>query len=234
MTSNNRFHSNDSRMIPYHAARGDELLQDQVFSHDALLRGLQIMAEKYGVGDLAYTPEMKEHFQEIYERRYYTDDGEDQFQMPNYAPYVDEDLANFYGLDTQNQGGGGRIVGERETFTEAVDRLLDEAAREAADSAPGLRNMMHHYDVEEWARYGVAEEKPYVHYDADVTLFRNEDGGWSTMDRPASTSDRSNVINMYDAVPDYTFPTPHPGWTIDRPGGYYDSLDDRDEVATGF
>lgn len=225
---------NDSLLIPYHVARGDDLLQDQAFSHDAIMRGLNMMAEKYNVGTLAYSPILRERFKEIYERRYATDDGPDQFQLPNYAPYVDDELANMYGLDTEEQSGGGTIVGDKESFGEAIDRMLDAAARETSEDAPGLSQMMDHYKNEEWARYGVANEVPYAHADPDVTLFRNPGGGWSAFDRPAATSDRANVIDMYQGVPDYTFPTPHSGWSIDREGGYWDNLEDRDEVATGF
>lgn len=235
-TPNNytRFKSNDSRLIPYHVARGDDLLQDQIFSDASILRGLDILAEKYGAGQLAYSPEIRERYREILERRYEVDDGPDQFQLPNYAPFVDTELANFHGLDTENMSGGGMVVGRKETFDESVSRILDATARETSDDIPGLAQMMAWYETEKWARYGIANEVPYVHEDPDATLLRNPGGGWGTLDLPASTSDHVNVIDMYDAVPDYTFPTPHPGWSVDRPGAFWDSLEDRDDVATGF
>lgn len=224
----------DGYSIAYKAARGDELLQDYAFTHESIQRGLDILATKYGVGQLAYSPEVIERFKEVYERRYTTNDGPDQFQMPNFAPYVDSEIATFYGLDTSDQGQGGKIMDRKETFAETIDRLLDESARETLDDIPGLQQMMHHYETETWARHGVADESPFAHENPDATLFRNPQGGWSTIDRPAATSDRSNVIDMYDAVPNYTFPTPHPGWTVDRPGAFWDTLPSRDDVASGW
>jgi hypothetical protein len=40
-----------------------------------------------------------------------------------------------------------------------------------------------------------------------------------------ATNDKGNVIDLYTAVPEYTYPIPHPGWDVDRPGGYWDRLD---------
>lgn len=237
MASTRRGGSNagqDGYSIAYHAARGDELLQDTAFTHESIQRGLDILATKYGAGQLAYTPEVVEQFKEIYGRRYAVNDGPDQFQMPNYAPYVDKDIATFYGLDTSTEGHGGRIMQSKETFADTVGRILDESARETLEYLPGLQQMMDHYETETWARHGVADESPFAHENPDVTLFRNPAGGWSTIDRPAATSDKSNVIDMYNAVPNYTHPTPHPGWTVDRPGAFYDSLPNRDDVASGW
>ena len=70
MTINNEheFPTNDSRLIPYHVARGDKLLQNSAFSQETQRRGLEMLS-KYG-GELAYTPEMVHRFQEVFERRY--------------------------------------------------------------------------------------------------------------------------------------------------------------------
>lgn len=221
----------DSRLLPYHVARGDALLQDKVFSHETVKRGLDILSSKYGGGKLAYTPEMSERFQTVLQRRYATNDGWDQFQMPNYAPYVDPELASFYGCETSQKEN---IMVRKETFDEITERLIEDTAREISDELPGLQQMMDWYYNEEWARYGVAEEVPYAHKDPDSTLFRNPSRGWSTMDRPAATSDRSNVIDMYDAVPDYTFATPHEGWLVDRRGRYWDQQAKKNPNPLGF
>jgi hypothetical protein len=229
-----RFHASagmDSHLIPYHKARGDDLLQDKVFAHETVKKGLDILANDFGAGNLAYTPEMSERFQTVLQRRYATNDGWDQFQMPNYAPYVDEDLAAFYGCDTSMKEN---IMARKETFDEITERLIHDTAREISNELPGLSQMMGHYNNEVWARYGVTDEKPYVHEDPDVTLFRNPDHGWSTIDRPASTSDRSNVVDMYGAVPDYTFATPHEGWLVDRRGRFWDQQQKKNPNPLGF
>lgn len=229
-----RFHASagmDSHLIPYHVARGDELLQDKVFSHETIKKGLDILATDHGAGKLAYTPEMSERFQTVLQRRYATNDGWDQFQMPNYAPYVDQSVAAFYGCDTSMKEN---IMARKETFDEVVERLIADTAREISDELPGLAQMMDHYYNEEYARYGVAEEKPYSHIDPDKTLFRNPGGGWSTIDRAVATSDRSNVIDMYGAVPDYTFATPHEGWLVDRRGRFWDQQAKKNPNALGF
>jgi hypothetical protein len=212
-------------------ARGDELLQDKVFSHETIRKGLDILSSKYGGGQLAYTPEMSQRFQTVLERRYATTEGPERFEMPNYAPYTDPNLASFYGCDTSDTTN---ITTRKETFDEVVERIVEESAREISEELPGLAQMMDHYYNEAWARYGVANEQPFAHIDPDKTLFRNPGGGWSTMDRPASTADRSNVIDMYEAVPDYTFAQPHEGWLVDRKGRFWDQQEKANPDPLGF
>lgn len=211
--------SADASSIPYRVARGDELLQDVIISQETIRAGLDMLAQ-HG-GDLAYTPEMSHRFEEVLQRRFETNDGWDQFQMPNSAPYDNPEMAAFYGCDTSDQSN---IMKRKETFQETKERLLKETVEEIESEMAGLSQMMGHFSREGWARHGVANETPYSHADLDTSLLRNPDKGWSALDRPAATSDKSNVIDMYDAVPDHTFATPHEGWLVDRNDGFWDTL----------
>ena len=218
----------------YRVARGDELLQDRVVAPATIRRGLGILAEygrDAGFGDLAYSPEMAHRFEEVLMRRYETTDGPEIFQMPHTAPYDDASVARFYGCAT---GDTSMVRTRRETFDEAVERMLQETARELAPEMFALRTNMHWYETEEWARYGPHDPVPYVHADPDATLLRNPQGGWGTLDLPAATSQRSNVIDYTEGVPGFTFATPHEGWLVDRPGGFWDSLASDTKPATGF
>ena len=135
--------------------------------------------------------------------------------------YDDPQIAAFYGVDTTETAN---LQTRPETFEEAKDRLVRETARELEDEIPGLAQMMEHYRTEDWARYGIAEEAPYMHPDPDITLFRNPSRSWCTMDRPVATSQKRNVIDMYEGQPEYVFPRTHPGWEVDRRNGYWNSL----------
>lgn len=222
----------DSRTLVYHKARGDELLQDRIFSHETINHGLDMLANHYGAGKIAYTPEMSEKFQTILQRRYASDLGNDHFQMPNYGVYEDPEMAAFYGANTTNYEN---IPNRKETFDETVERLVAASARELAEEVPGLQQVMNMFQKEEWARYGVAEEMPYAHVEPDQTLFRNYDGSpWSAIDIPAATSDKSNVMDLYSVQPEWTFPVQHDGWLVDRKNGYYDKLDPGSMPAYGF
>lgn len=220
----------ESAGMPYRITEGDDQLQDVLFRPETIRRGLA-MLDQYAEGGLAFTPEMFERFKEVLERRYDTDDGANDFHVPNYGPYEDPAMAAFYGVDTSQVNN---IQARRETFDEQVERLLRETARELEPEMAGLAQMMQHYRTEEWARYGIANEKPYAHVDPDVTLFRNPGRGWCTIDRPAATSDKTNIIDLYEAVPDYTFSTPHEGWLVDRRGAFWDDLDSDTPPARGF
>lgn len=225
----NRYKSSaDAHLIPYHVSRGDALLQDEITKPETIRRGLDMLAEKGG--DLAYTPEMLHRFETVLMRRFETHDGGDNFQMPHYGVYDDPEMAAFYGCDTSKIDN---IRSEKETFKEVVDRLLFETVREIESEMAGLSQMMQHYRNEEWARYGVAAEAPYSHVDPDVTLFRNPSHGWSTMDRPAATSQKSNVIDLYEAQGEHIFATPHEGWEVDKRGMFYDR-EGGGETAYGF
>lgn len=222
--------SPDAALIPYHVARGDELLQNRITDPSTIRRGLDMLSQ-YG-GDLAYTPEMLARFQTVFMRRFETNQGRETFDMPNgYAVYEDPEMAAFYGVNTSDTAS---IRDRKETFDEIVDRLLVESVNELESEMAGLAQMMQHYNNEEWARYGVASEAPYSHVDPDVTLFRNPDHGWSTMAIAAATSEKSNVMDLYEVSPDNVFPTPHPGWEVDRRGHFYNGLDNDDDVAYGF
>ena len=233
MTINNEheFPTNDSRLIPYHVARGDKLLQNRAFSQETQRRGLEMLS-KYGE-ELAYTPEMVHRFQEVFERRYNNDKGWDNFEMPNgYGVYEEPEMAAFYGANTADTSN---ILTTKETFEETIDRILHDTVREINTEMAPLAQQMDHYYNEAWGRYGIVPEVPYCHKDPDVTLFRNPSHGWCTINLPAATSDKSNVIDMYEGVPQYTFPTPHPGFEVDRRGAFYDRQEPAENgTAFGF
>ena len=220
----------ESAGMGYRVTEGDDLLQDVLFRDETIRRGLA-MLDQYAGGGLAYTPEMSERFKEVLERRYQVDEGSNSFDVPNYALYEDPDMAAFYGVDTSQVDN---IQAEREDFDLQVERLLRDTAREIEPEMAGLAQQMQNFRNEEWARYGVFEEKPYVHADPDITLFRNPGRGWATIDRPAATSDKTNVINLYDAQPDFTYSIPHEGWLVDRRGGFWDNQATDEPPALGF
>lgn len=220
----------ESAGMPYRVTEGDSQLQDFLFRDETIRRGISMLNE-YAGGNLAYTPEMAQRFREVLQRRYETDDGTGSFEVPNYAVYEDPDMAAFYGVDTSQVEN---IQVARESFDSQVERLLRDTARELEVEMAGLAQQMQNFRNEEWARYGVFEEKPYVHADPDVTLFRNPGRGWCTIDRPAATSDKTNIIDLYDAQPDFTFSIPHEGWTVDRRNGFWDNQASDTPPALGF
>jgi hypothetical protein len=216
---NDRNRPREADAMSYRVGAGDVLIQDILFRPETIRRGLDILAQR-GAGELAYTPEMVHKFEEILERRYNDDDGGNTFEMPNYAPYEDPNLAMFYGANTSVRN----FRTAKETLEQTVNRLLLESANEASIELPGLVQQMNWYAVETWPRVGVTEENFFVQPDSDTTIFRNPDHGWSTIDRPISTADRSNVIQMYAGpgeqavgghVVENLYPTPHPGWLVD-------------------
>lgn len=212
--------SRDAALIPYHVARGDELLQDRITDPATIRRGLDMLS-RYG-GNLAYSPEMVARFQEVFMRRFETDEGSEIYEMPNgYAVYEDPHLAAFHGADTSDRAS---LRTQKETFDEAVDRLLEETVRELAPEFAGLAQNLNDFENEQWARHGVSDEAPFVHYAPDSTIFRNPTGGWCPIDVAVSTSEKSNVINMYEGATDYVFPLVHPAWEVDREGGFYSNL----------
>lgn len=211
--------SRDAVAIPYHWQRSDALLQDKILHPETVRECISALAEKGGA--LAYTPEMQQRIMEVLQQRFESDIGNDIFVPPNYAPYEDPQLAAFYGIDTSLTNN---LQTRLETFEEQKDRLVQEVVREVEPEMPGLAQMMELYRREDWARHGVTDESLYVHSDPDITLFRNPDRGWCAIDRPISTSDKGNVINMYEGQPEYTFPRSHPGWDVDRKNGYWSSL----------
>ncbi len=216
---NDRNKARETEGFSYRVAAGDVLVQDVLFRPETIKRGLDMLYHM-GAGDLAYTPDMTHKFEEILERRYNSDDGGNTFEMPNYAPYTDGNLAKFYGLNTSLMN----FRTERETLEQTVDRLLYDSAREASVELPGLVQQMNWYATETWPRVGVTEENFFVQPDSDTTMFRNPSKGWATIDRPISTAERSNVIQMYAGpgeapvgghVVENLYPTPHPGWLVD-------------------
>jgi hypothetical protein len=214
----------NSHELTQRVARGDVLLQDTLFKPETIKRGLDILAG-LGGGDIAYTPDMVHEFERILERRFATDDGGNYFQLPNYAPYEDDNLARFYGVKTDQLN----FPLHKESQASRTDRLLQEAARETADQIPGLIQQMNWYEKEDWARYGISDEVPLIQLDSDTTQFRNPNHQWSTMDRPISVNDRGNVIQFYDGpgetpvaggVGENIFPTPHDAWLVDTTPPY--------------
>lgn len=217
------FKSNDSRLIPYHVARGDQLLQDMVFAPETIRRGLKLLEVEFGAGKLAYTPEMLHEFETVLQRRYETDDGAYIFEMPNSSVYDDPEIAAFYGV--QSGLNTNFLRTEKESFQSATERLIQATAKEVAENIPGLVQLHDNFNNESWARYGIAEEMPYCHADPDVTLFRNpQREAWNSMARPASTSQKTNTIDLTDAVGFNIYAQPNEGWQIDDRGGFYDKL----------
>ena len=202
----------DNVAIPYKVARGDDLSQDTILT----LGTVRMCMDKLSQFSpkLAYTPEIQQRCEEVLQRKYDDDIGNDAFAPPHYAVYEDPRLAAFYGVDTSMVEN---IQTRKETFEERRARLVDETVREIEPELLGLYQAMEQFRMEDWARHGVADEQIYTHVDPDITLFRNYNRGWSTMDRPIGTSEKSNVINLYEGEPEYTFPQPHPGWEVDRP-----------------
>lgn len=217
--------------IPYRVTRGDALLQDIIVDPRTIRRGIQILADEFGGGELAYTPEMLARFEEVLQRRFEDNDGTDNFEMPNYAPYENNDIAAFYGCNTSETDN---VRLRKETYDEIVQRLLYDTAREINTEMAGLSQMMDWYRQEEWGRYGIAAEKPYVHDAPNLTLFRNPENGWCTIDRPAATSEKSNVIDMYEAQAEHVFATPHEGWLVDKRKRFYDQQESGNPPAYGF
>lgn len=211
--------SRDAHQIPFHWQRSDALLQDKILHPDTIRECMEVLSSVGG--DLAYTPEIQARINTVLQQRYNSDIGNDIFVLPNYAVYEDPEIAAFYGVDTSKTDN---IQTRKETFSEQRARLIKETCRELEVEFPGLAQTMENYRREDWARYGVAEESPYIHSNPDITLFRNAGGGWSSMDRPVATSDKGNVINMYEGTPEFTFPLRHPGWTVDTRDGYWSNL----------
>lgn len=211
--------SDDSREIVYRTARGDDLLQDKVFSNDTIQMVLQRL-ERVG-GELAYSPEIVQRVSTELQQRYETNIGNDLFMPPNYAVYDDPNLAAFYGVDTTQINN---LQTRKETFEETRNRLVEEVARQIEVELPGLQMMMNHYERENWARHGISDETPFVHQDPDITLFRNPERAWASIDTPIATNDKGTVLNLYEGQPEYTFPQPHPGWTVDKKRGFWSDL----------
>lgn len=209
----------DSRSIVYRTARGDDLEQNKILTPETIRMCMDGLATYSG--DLAYTPEIEQKVQEVLERRYTDDQGNDVFSPPNYAPYDDPELASFYGIDTSQITN---MQTRKENYEEQRNRLVKEVIREVEPELKGLWMQMEQFRIEDWARHGVADEKIYSHANPDVTLFRNYGKGWSTIDNPVSTSDKTNIIDLYEAQPEYTFPLPHPAWDVDRRGGVWNTL----------
>lgn len=210
------YHANAGRLndgLTYRVARGDPILSDLLFSKETLQEGLQKLADTPGVGAIAYSPDVTELFNNILERRYAVNDGDDKFQMPHYGIYEDDSMAAFYGVDTSDRSN---INTEYEEFGDIKDRLIRETIHEILPEIEGIKAQMALYEIESWARHGTADEMPYVHKDVDVTLLRNFDHGWSALDRPTATNDKHNTINMYDVQPEYVQQIPHQAWLVDE------------------
>jgi hypothetical protein len=215
-----RFRSDrDNGALVYHAARGDDLLQDTVLSHASQLMVMEGLA-KYA-GELAYTPEVQGMIEQVLTRRFEEDVGNDVFAPPNYGPYDDPELAAFYGVDTSMVSN---LQTRKENFAEQRARLVAETVRELEPELAGLAQQMERFRREPWGRLGVVEDEAFVHRDPDLTLFRNEDRGWCPIDLPISTSDRTNTLDMYSGQPEHVFPEPHPGWQVDTRNGLWSSL----------
>ena len=200
-------------------ARGDDLAHDIILHPDTVRDCLKELSKV--CGNLAFTPEIQHRCAEVLQTKFDTDIGNDIFVPPNYAPYDDPKLAAFYGIDTSQTDN---LQTRKESTEEQRKRLVREVVREVEVELPGLAQMMNHFSNEEWARHGVANEAPYMHSNPDVTLLRNPGGGWNGLDNPISTSDKGNVINMYEGQPEYTFPRQHPGWETDKRNGYFSRL----------
>jgi hypothetical protein len=229
MSRNRGFKSNDSRILPYSVARGDALLQDVFNDPQTIRHAIELLAQR--CGRIAYTPEVTQRLEEILQRRYDTDDGKYTFALPNYALLEDPEQAAFYGATTSTDTE--LLQTKLESFQSTIDRIVRASVDEILMEIPGIVEVQAQYANEGWARYGVAEEAPFVHTDPDVTLFRNykrED--WSSMSRPIATSDKNNVIDLYAAQGENVFATPHEGWVIDRKQGFFSTLNS--SSASGF
>ena len=209
----------DNGSLLYRIARGDDVEQNTMTSPETMIMCMRGLS-KYS-GDLAYSPEIQQRIQEVLERRFEADMGNDIFSPPNYATYDDPELAAFYGANTSYTGN---MQTRKENFEEQRARLVNETVREIEPELSGLVQQMQHYAREDWARHGIADEEIYVHTDPDTTLLRNPGKGWCSLDNPVSTSSKANVIELYEAVPDFTFPMPHSGWDTDRRDGMWSSL----------
>jgi hypothetical protein len=210
----------DSREMLYNVMRGDDVLHEKVL-HPTTVREILNRLSAFA-GDLAFTPEVIHRAEELLERNYDSDLGNDLFMPPNYAPYDDPKLASFYGiLDIQTDN----IQTRKETFDEIRERLISQVVRELEPELPGLTKVMNLFATEAWPRHGVADEAPLFHTDPDITLFRNPGRGWAAIDNPIATSTKTNVVQMYDSQPEFVFPRTHPAWEVDRHGGFYDQLD---------
>lgn len=205
--------------LPYRVAQGDDLAQDTVLTPATVrmcMDGLAKFAPK-----LAYTPEIQQRCEEALERKFDEDMGGDAFVPPNYAVYDDPNLAAFYGVQV---GLTSNLQTRKETFEEQRARLVQEVVREVEPELRGLWMNMEQFRREDWARHGVADEKIYTHVDPNQTLFRNYDNEWGPIDRPIATGDKFNIIDLFEAEPEFTFPQPHPGWEVDRPKGLWSSF----------
>jgi hypothetical protein len=211
----------ESALLVYNKARGDENLQDTLFEPESIRQGLDLLAQ-YPYGHLAKTPEMVHRFEEVLERRYNSTDGPYIFETPNYAVLENSDMAAFYGVSPVPSG---TIRTRMETIPESRLRLLAETARELAPELVALAQTSFWFERESWARYGPYNDKVYTHTDPDKTLFRNLGSRENTtMDIGISTSDKRDTIDGYQAVPDFTFATPHEGWQVDARSGYWSDL----------
>ena len=209
----------DNGSLLYRIARGDDVEQNTVLTPETLRMCMQGLAQY--AGDLAYSPEIQQRIQEVLERRFEADMGNDVFSMPNYAPYDDRELAAFYGVNTSMTAN---MQTRKENYEEQRARLVNETVREIEPELMGLVQQMKHYENESWARHGIADEDIFVHANPDESLLRNPGGGWCALDNPISTSSKNNVIELYDAVSDHVFPEPHPAWDVDRRNGMWSSL----------
>ena len=183
----------DNRSFTQRITRGDDLEQDKILSPETIRMCMDQLAAYSG--DLAYTPEIEEKVMNVLTHRYEEDIGPDVFVPPNYAPYDDENLAAFYGIETSQVQN---LQTRKENYSEQRDRLVKEVVREVEPELKGLWIQMEQFRMEDWARHGVADEDAYTHVNPDVTLFRNYKGSqWSTMDRPIATSEKTNILDLY-------------------------------------
>ncbi len=196
MRANSRAASAGSSELTYRVRRGDPLVQDYIFTRETLSRGLAKLAAKPGVGQLAYTPDMRAHFEVTLERNFADDKGpESGFPFDTYGVFVDPEMAKFYGVDVsaipqQNWG--------REEIPATIERLLDATVAEVALLAPGLIQQEQFWKTDPY-RLLRATDDMVTFDDPDNQLFRNPTGGWCTIDRPISCDDKRNTIALYNA-----------------------------------
>lgn len=208
-----------SRLRALRYARGEDRVEDEILGPATIAQVLRRLSAQ--VGGLADSPEIRARASEVLQSRFDSDEGGDITNMPHYGILEDDDLAAFHGVDVSRVESGQRI---HETVADRKDRLVSETVAILEVELPGLVQMQNHFENESWARYGAATERPLVHSNADMTLFRNPGGGWATVDRPIATADKTNTINLYDAQPAFTHPRQHPAWLVDEDGGYFDQL----------